>query len=244
MISGSGVARRAPHASSCGNWSLSTGSGTRLGASPMALRDAIIATYMTIHMAPPPSSTTPRSRPHSVVPQSEGIAAFRVATNGNPRSVAFRQQMGLPPEPKSRPSNNSNGVPRRPPHCSPEPTGALGPRRCRRRGPLCRIPGVVPDRCQRLVRPPRPLPCPPRCALNGAAGEPVQWWGFGPYDYYAPGYNPSYGWNPAGAPPAPAPSLPVVLRRARAACSRARARLAPAAWKTRTRDGRRRAPRR
>ena len=30
--------------------------------------------------------------------------------------------------------------------------------------------------------------------------EPVQWWGFGPYDYYAPGY----GWNPGGVPPAPA----------------------------------------
>jgi BA14K-like protein len=43
-------------------------------------------------------------------------------------------------------------------------------------------------------------------ALRPATGqqvEPVQWWGFGPYDYYAPGYYPSYGWNPGGAPPAP-----------------------------------------
>jgi hypothetical protein len=51
------------YASSCGSWSSSAGTGTRLGASPMALRDAIIATYMTIHIALPPSSTTPRSRP-------------------------------------------------------------------------------------------------------------------------------------------------------------------------------------
>jgi hypothetical protein len=27
--------------------------------------------------------------------------------------------------------------------------------------------------------------------------------GFGPYDYYAPGYYPSYGWNPGGVPAAP-----------------------------------------
>jgi hypothetical protein len=48
--------RRARQASSPGSWSLSTGIGNMLGANPMALSDAIIATYMTIHMARPPSS--------------------------------------------------------------------------------------------------------------------------------------------------------------------------------------------
>jgi hypothetical protein len=46
--------RRARQASSPGSWSLSTGIGNMLGANPMALSDAIIATYMTIHMAPIP----------------------------------------------------------------------------------------------------------------------------------------------------------------------------------------------
>ena len=67
------------YAWSCGSWFLYSATGNI----PMALSEAIIATYMTIHMARSPGS------------HSERIASpcqeFREGS-GNPAGVAFRQQ--------------------------------------------------------------------------------------------------------------------------------------------------------
>ena len=67
------------YASSCGSWSLYSATGNI----PMALSEAIIATYMTIHMGRSPRFT-----------QWENCASLRGVPggSGNPAGVAFRQR--------------------------------------------------------------------------------------------------------------------------------------------------------
>src|SRR5262249_49947490 len=67
------------YASSCGSWSLYSATGNI----PMALSEAIIATYMTIHMARSPSSHSGRI--------ASPCQEFR-GGSGNPAGVAFRQR--------------------------------------------------------------------------------------------------------------------------------------------------------
>src|SRR5262245_1690970 len=67
------------YASSCGSWSPYSATGNI----PMALSEAIIATYMTIHMARSPGST-----------QRENCVSLPGVPggSGNPAGVAFRQR--------------------------------------------------------------------------------------------------------------------------------------------------------
>src|SRR5262249_18763023 len=66
------------YASWCGSWSLCSATGNI----PMALSEAIIATYMTIHMARSPVHTVGELRLLARVPGG----------SGNPAAVAFRQR--------------------------------------------------------------------------------------------------------------------------------------------------------
>src|SRR6516225_3885193 len=70
--------------------------GTGLGASPMALSDATLATYQMIHMAHPPDRNprTAGSTPGTVGAKGGGIGTRAVRPGGNPSSVTFRQPRG------------------------------------------------------------------------------------------------------------------------------------------------------
>src|SRR5436853_6480969 len=66
------------YASSCGSWSLYCATGNI----PMALSEAIIATYITIHMARSPGSHSGRI----------ASPCQEFGGSGNPAGVAFRQR--------------------------------------------------------------------------------------------------------------------------------------------------------
>src|SRR5262245_26840321 len=76
------------YAWSCGSWSLYSATGNI----PMALSEAIIATYMTIHMARSPGSHSGRI--------ASPCQEFR-GGSGNPAGVAFRQRKHAFVKPKS-----------------------------------------------------------------------------------------------------------------------------------------------
>jgi hypothetical protein len=67
------------HTSSWGSRSLSVSTGSKLGENPIALSDAIIATYMTIHMARSPGSIALR--------HARKLLALRVKELRRPPSV-------------------------------------------------------------------------------------------------------------------------------------------------------------
>ena len=66
------------YASSCGSWSVYSATGNI----PMALSEAIIATYMTIHMARSPVSHSERIAPHCQE-FPEGAEILRLWLSGN-----------------------------------------------------------------------------------------------------------------------------------------------------------------
>src|SRR5262245_66447540 len=66
--------------------------GTGLGASPMALSDATIATYQMIHMAQSPHEPAAAgSTPETVGAKGGEIGTCAIGLDGNPQSVTFRQ---------------------------------------------------------------------------------------------------------------------------------------------------------
>ena len=72
------------YAWSCGSWSLYCATGNI----PMALSEAIIATYMTIHMARSPSSHSERIAPHCQE-FPEGAEILRLWLSGNESARSF-----------------------------------------------------------------------------------------------------------------------------------------------------------
>jgi hypothetical protein len=80
--------------SGAGDSSVSTG---KVGTSPNALSDAMVATYRTIHIADPQSADPPYKAPHVSIPclKGGGIGALSCRRRRNPRGVPLRQRRRL-----------------------------------------------------------------------------------------------------------------------------------------------------